>query len=68
MSVETKLTEAREAYHALLTGQRVVRIQRDGKIVEFSEANKRDLAAYISSLETQAGGAGRRMRPGRVSW
>nr|BBJ03802.1 hypothetical protein YBY_16500 [Marinobacter nauticus] len=68
MSVETKLAEARAAYHELLLGQSVVRIQRDGKTVEFSQTNKRDLAAYISSLETQAGGAGRRMRPGRVSW
>ncbi|MCE0760679.1 gpW family protein [Marinobacter sp. G11] len=68
MSVETQLTEARTAYHNLLTGQSVVRIQRDGKTVEFSQASKRDLAAYIASLESQLGGAGRRMRPGRVSW
>lgn len=68
MTVETKLAEAREAYHALVTGQSVVRIQRDGKTVEFSQASKRDLAAYIASLESQTGGAGRRMRPGRVSW
>lgn len=63
MSLETQLLEARDAYHKLLTGQAVVRIQRDGKIVEFSQASKKDLAAYISSLESQLGGAGRRRRP-----
>ncbi|MBY6032181.1 gpW family protein [Marinobacter daepoensis] len=68
MSVDTKLAEARTAYHDLLLGQAVVRIQRDGKTVEFSQTNKRDLAAYIASLESQTGGAGRRLRPGRVSW
>lgn len=68
MSADTKLAEARAAYHDLLLGQAVVRIQRDGKTVEFSQTNKRDLAAYIASLESQTGGAGRRLRPGRVTW
>jgi len=65
MSLETQLLEARDAYHKLLTGQAVVRIQRDGKSVEFSQASKRDLAAYIASLESQLGGAARRRGPAR---
>lgn len=63
MSFQTQLLEARDAYHKLLTGQAVVSIQRDGKTVAFSQANKRDLASYIASLESQVGGAGRRRRP-----
>jgi predicted house-cleaning NTP pyrophosphatase (Maf/HAM1 superfamily) len=65
MSVETQLEQARGAYHNLLTGQAVVSITRDGKSVSFSQASKKDLAAYIASLESQAGGAGRRRRPAR---
>lgn len=65
MSLETQLLEAREALHNLMTGQAVVRIQRDGKSVEYSQASKKDLAAYIASLESQLGGAGRRRRPAR---
>lgn len=65
MSLETQLLEAREAMHNLMTGQAVVRIQRDGKNVEFSQANRKDLAAYIASLESQLGSAGRRRRPAR---
>lgn len=65
MSLETQLLEARNAYHNLLTGQAVVRIQRDGKTVEFSQASKKDLAEYIASLESQLGGAGRRRPPAR---
>lgn len=66
MTVQTQLLEARDAYHKLLTGQAVVRIQRDGKTVEFSQASKKDLAAYIADLESQIGGAGRRRRPARL--
>lgn len=65
MSLETQLLEAREAYHNLLTGQAVVRIERNGRTVEFSQVNKKDLAAYIASLESQLGGAGRRRGPAR---
>ncbi|SFM71546.1 phage head-tail joining protein [Marinobacter pelagius] len=65
MTIETQLAEAREAYHKLITGQSVVRIQRDGKTVEYSQASKKDLAAYIADLESQLGGAGRRRRPAR---
>lgn len=63
MSLETQLLEARNAYHNLLTGQAVVRIQRDGKTVEYSQANRADLKAYISSLEDEING--RRRRPAR---
>lgn len=65
MSLETQLLEARDAYHNLLTGQSVVRIERGGRIVEFNQASKKDLAAYIASLESQLGGSGRRRGPAR---
>lgn len=67
MSTKTQLAEAREAYHQLLTGQAVVRIQREGRSVEYREANKSDLRAYISDLERELGTGARRRRPAGFS-
>lgn len=69
MTVQTQLNEARDAYHKLMTGQAVVSIQRDGKTVQFAQADRPALRAYIMELEGQlstSGGAGNR-RPARVS-
>lgn len=65
MSTQTQLNEAREAYHKLLTGQSVVRIQRDGKTLEYKSVDKAALAAYIADLETRLGSGARRRRPAR---
>lgn len=66
MSTE-QLNEARQALHQLLTGQAMVSIQRDGKRVDFTPANRRDLENYINQLEGQLGvGAPRRRGPARV--
>ncbi|TLX65080.1 phage tail protein [Stutzerimonas nosocomialis] len=67
MATAQQLHEARNALHLLLTGQSMVSIQRDGKRVEFSPANRRDLEQYINQLEGQLGvGAPRRRGPARV--
>lgn len=67
MATLQQLNEAREALHLLITGQSTVRVQRDGKLVEFSPANRRDLENYITQLESQLGvGAQGRRRPARV--
>lgn len=53
------LTEAQNAYHALLTGRsaRVV-VDQNGERVEFTAARKADLAAYIQQLQVALGLAG----------
>lgn len=50
------LEQARNAYHALMTGTsaRVV-VDSDGSRVEFTAANKTALYNYISQLEAQLG-------------
>lgn len=54
MTIEQRLIEARDAYHALNTGTmaRVV-VDQDGQRTEFVAANAAKLYAYIQSLEAQ---------------
>lgn len=61
--MSTQLNEARAALHRLLTGTQTVSIQRDGKRVEFAQANRADLERYIARLEAETG-AGRPQRRG----
>jgi formamidopyrimidine-DNA glycosylase len=51
MTTNAKLIEAENAMHALVTGQRVASITRDGKSVVFQQSNKAELALYIQSLK-----------------
>lgn len=68
MSTKQQLMEAKAAYHKLMTGQAVVRIQRDGKTVEFRAADRSELRAYITELEAQLSTGPIRRRPARVSY
>jgi hypothetical protein len=66
-TAQQQLDEAREALHLLVTGRNTVSVQRDGKIVWFQQANRRDLETYINQLEGQLGvGAPRRRGPAGV--
>lgn len=53
-TVEQLLTEARNAYHLLLTGRsaRVV-VDQNGERVEFTAANRASLYNYIRELEAK---------------
>lgn len=51
----TWLSEARAAMHALMTGQQAAKLAYDGESVEYTMANKADLAAWIRELETRLG-------------
>lgn len=53
---ETRLKEATEAYHQLMTGSsaRVV-VDQNGQRVEFTAARKTDLYNYIMSLQSALG-------------
>lgn len=55
-ATQAMLTEARKAYHALMTGTspRVV-VDQNGERVEFTAANGPKLYAYIQQLEMQLG-------------
>lgn len=56
-----RLEEARDALHKLVTGTKRVQVRdANGRQVTYSEANRKDLDAYISGLEANLGtGAGR---------
>lgn len=45
------LSEAQTAYHNLMTGQKVVSINRAGRQVTFNQTNKSELLSYIVELQ-----------------
>lgn len=62
MDNATKLAQAQQALHNLLLGQQVTSITRDGKRVDFKQADIDKLRQYISQLEAEE--AGRPVRRG----
>jgi gpW. len=58
------LSEARKAYHQLMTGTAVVEVRdQNGESVRFSAARRSDLYAYIQDLASQLIVAGCPRRP-----
>lgn len=56
-TVQERLTEAQEAYHALLIGRAPAEIRdQNGELVRYSKADPSALQAYIKDLETQSTG------------
>lgn len=52
--LETRLADARLAYHTLMTGtQAKVIVDQNGEKVEFSSINRLGLYGYIQQLEAQ---------------
>lgn len=51
--LQTWLTEAEAARHALATGGQVTGVTRAGRAMRFAEMTLADLNAYIASLEQQ---------------
>ena len=67
MSLQTKLEEAKDAYHKLQTGTMAVSIMKDGRRIEYNRTNIHQLKNYIDELEAQMGNANtRRRRPAGV--
>jgi hypothetical protein len=59
------LNEAQSAYHSLATGTLAVKVSRNGRDVEFKQANMNDLRIYIQELQQLLGvnvGRGRAAR------
>ena len=66
MATQAQLDEARTALHQLLLGRRAVKVQKDGRTVEYTPANKRELEEYIGQLEATLGIGTRRRGPAGV--
>ena len=70
MTLEERLADAEAQYHDLVTGQQAkVFVDSNGERVEYSMANRADLAKYIQSLKdqiTDAAGRARVRGPMRV--
>ena len=60
------LNEARKALHELMLGKKVVSISKDGRQVQFNQANIADLRRYIQDIETSIGMTSRRLPPAGV--
>ncbi len=52
MSSEQYLLEAKSALHQLLLGKAVRVVQKDGRRVEYTPADRRALEKYIQSLQS----------------
>lgn len=72
--LQTWLSEAETARHALAMGEGVVEIMRDGRRMSYTRRNLSDLNSYIAWLETEiekstaeAAGSPRR-RPINLAW
>lgn len=66
MATSAQLDEARAALHQLMTGKKAVKVQKDGRSVEYTPININALRQYIQQLETTVLSTNRR-RPARVS-
>lgn len=57
LTTAQRLQEARDALHALLTGQAVVKVtDQSGESMTYSTANVSRLRAYIKELEAELAG------------
>ena len=53
-TIAEQLAEAKDAYHALMTGRSVrVYVDQNGERMEYTPATKSSLKAYIDDLQSQ---------------
>lgn len=65
--LQTLLTQAQEAYHALVTGTKAVTIERNGRKVIYTVTNIQDLRLYIQDLQVSlTPTSGRQRTPARM--
>ena len=61
------LTDAQDAYHALMTGAAIAEVRdQNGEVLKYSKTNKTDLLAYIEWLKGQLGMSVAPLGPMRV--
>lgn len=54
LTLQEQLDDAKAQYHLLVTGQQAkVYVDQNGERIEYTQANRRDLLAYIQRLEHQ---------------
>lgn len=63
MVTTEELQALRQARIDLLTGKRVVSVQKDGRRVEFTQTSLNDLNSAINDAEVMLGAVSRRRRP-----
>ena len=61
LTLQQRIDAAKAAYHALVTGtQAKVVVDQNGERVEFTQANRQALKAYIKELEDEQSGTATR--------
>lgn len=63
MANQAELDEARRALHNLLLGKKAIKLQQNGRSVEYQQADVEKLKSYVADLESQLGSQGARRRP-----
>tara|TARA_R110001599_G_scaffold100770_7_gene258114 strand:- start:7491 stop:7694 length:204 start_codon:yes stop_codon:yes gene_type:complete len=63
MANQAELDEARKALHDLLLGKKAIKLQQNGRSVEYQQADVEKLKTYVSELSMQLGSATTRRRP-----
>ena len=67
--LKSLLQQAQEAYHQLVTGTKAVKVERNGRKVEFTQTNIQQLRLYIQDLQSSLSVSnGRGRTPARVSY
>lgn len=64
MATQQQLDEARTALHQLMTGTKAVKVQKDGRSVEYTPININALRQYIQQLEQTVTNTNRRSPAG----
>jgi len=67
MTTQQQLAEAQTALHKLMTGKKAVKVQKEGRMVEFTPINISALRQYIQELEQKVNSASRRRPAGVIS-
>ena len=63
------LLEAQNAYHLLITGGKAAKVERNGRMVEYTKTNLNDLKQYIIDLQQSLSVTnGRSRSPARISF
>lgn len=63
MANQADLQEARKALHNLLVGKKAIKLQQNGRSVEYQQADIEKLKLYVSDLESKLGTTITRRRP-----
>lgn len=66
MASRRDLEDAEIALHKLVTGQKAIKVQQNGRSVEYQQTDIEKLQYYISTLKAELGLTSNRRRPAGV--